>query len=153
MKTFKFFLEEAVIFMLLTAGLMYLSLGFLNLLVFFLVPVFIFAILTQENEKASSISGGVAILLTYSVMYSHWAWTSIVLVIALIVLGFYRKPMKGLSSMAAWLSGFELAAIGMELYAQHVYFMDNLWHDFAVVVFAVYALTWDIHYNKKEVAY
>ena len=86
-------------------------------------------------------------------MYSPWAWTSLATVTAIIFLGFYRKPMKGLSFVAAWLTGFELAAIGMEWYAKHIYYMDNLWHDMAVVIFVTYTLTWDIHYNKKEVAY
>lgn len=153
MRTIITFLAGVFVSTLFAAGLIYVSLGELTVILFALIPIFILAALAAENERNGlALAPGIgAVILTYSVMFSPWYWTSLILVAVLALCGLFERPMAKLSYLAAWMTGLETASVGMEYLARQTYYFDNLWHDVSIVVFAVYALAWDHYYTKKGV--
>ncbi|MDO4183739.1 MAG: hypothetical protein Q4D11_00660 [Rhodospirillales bacterium] len=154
MKTVKNYLLGVIVSAVITAIVMYLSLGLFGIAVLCLIPIVMVATAWDESLFNKSAWEEVSLILwaalVYSVMFSSWTWTSLVIVIVIIAGLKLWKTWPTPSIMAAWLTGMELATVGMEYYANHVYYMDNLLHDAAVVIFAIYAIAWDIHSAKKK---
>ena len=154
MRTIKIFWVAAVVSFLIAAGLMYFNLGMITFIFLVLVPPFIMAAVVDDNKvnkpDGEEISLFMAMALVYSVIFSPWGITSLLVIIILITYSTLRKPSPKLSIMAAWLMGLEIATLWMEYYTAHKYYMDNLGHDVSMVIFAIYAVVSDIHWAKKR---
>ena len=128
---------------ILSAVLNYLTLE-ANFLIFGFMPLIILAFISESQGNKESWSGVLSIALIYSVMYSQWPITSLVIVLILIAYSFLRTPQANLSLLAAWLLGVELSTAITEFYYDHTYYTEYLWHDISTLAFVVYALYWDI---------
>ncbi len=153
MKTVRNYLVGVLVSAVFTAAVIYLSLGMMGFVIICIVPLCMMAMAADENRINKSgweeISLFLAVALVYSVMFSSWRWTSLMIVIIIIIGRRLWKTSPTPSIMAAWLTGMEVATVGMEYYANKVYHLDNLLHDAAVVIFAIYAIAWDICSNRK----
>lgn len=150
MKKIKFFLIAVVLSAILSAGFIWLKLGALSIILFAIAPIFILADISEDNGETSTVCNILALALCYAVMFSPYGWLSMGLAVVLITC-LIKTPLKNFSFIAAFLVGFEMAAIGMEAYVDGVYHMDNLWHDIAAAIFAAYTLITDA--TRKEVTH
>lgn len=152
MKTLKIYLVAAVVSFVIAAALMYFNFGIVTFISLVIVPPFIMAAVVDDNRvnkpSGEEVSLFMAMALVYSVMFSPWGITSLLVVIVLIAYSTLGKPSPKLSIMAAWLTGLEAASLWMEYYTAHQYYMDNLGHDISVVIFAIYAVVSDIYRAK-----